>query len=134
VVSAGNDGTVRVWTWATHAKPVVLRGHQGAVLSVAFSPDGHRVVSTGNDSTLRVWTWAAPGEPVVLYRHPIPFAGTSAEFSSDGQRVVSGGQDWTVRVERCESCAPIQQILRLARSRVTRDLTAEERTEFVPKR
>ncbi|MEM1372195.1 MAG: WD40 repeat domain-containing protein, partial [Pseudomonadota bacterium] len=35
-----------------------LRGHTGAVLDVAVSPDGKMAVSTGADETLRVWSTA----------------------------------------------------------------------------
>ena len=55
VVSAGADGTVRVWKWPVGGEPVVLRGHQGVVFKAAFSPDGQRVVSSGADGPVRVW-------------------------------------------------------------------------------
>ena len=32
-----------------------LRGHSGAVHSVAFSPDGTRVVSGSEDETAKIW-------------------------------------------------------------------------------
>ena len=44
VVSAGDDGTVKVWEWAGGAAPPVLH-HGGKVESAAFSPDGTRVPS-----------------------------------------------------------------------------------------
>jgi WD40 repeat protein len=34
---------------------VELRGHQGLVISAAFSPDGRRVVTASTDNTARVW-------------------------------------------------------------------------------
>jgi eukaryotic-like serine/threonine-protein kinase len=35
--------------------PIRLRGHQKAVICLAFYPDGNRVVSGGEDGTVRVW-------------------------------------------------------------------------------
>jgi len=56
IVSAGGDGTVRVWD-AKSGKGIgePLRGHQGGVWSAAFSGDGSRIVSAGEDGTVRLW-------------------------------------------------------------------------------
>ncbi|MEB3317618.1 MAG: AAA family ATPase, partial [Cyanobacteriota bacterium] len=56
IVSAGDDGTLRVWD-AKSGKGIgePLRGHQGGVRSASYSGDGSRIVSAGADGTLRVW-------------------------------------------------------------------------------
>jgi WD40 repeat protein len=63
IVSAGADGTVRVWD-AKSGKGIgePLRGHQGLVPAAAFSVDGSRIVSAGDDGTVRVWdsSWTNP--------------------------------------------------------------------------
>jgi WD40 repeat protein len=55
IVSGGPDGTVRLWTLDGDAL-AVFKGHDGGVLSVAFSPDGMRIGSGGADGTVRLWT------------------------------------------------------------------------------
>ena len=46
----------------------VLEGHRGAVLSVAFSPDGRRVVTGSDDNTARVWGTPPVEELISLAR------------------------------------------------------------------
>jgi WD40 repeat protein/ABC-type Fe3+/spermidine/putrescine transport system ATPase subunit len=96
VLSAGQDGTVRIWDWTQGAEVAVLQGHQSGVNSTAFSSDGTRVVSAGDDGTVRVWDWARGAELSVL-RDGQRWVWTAA-FSPDGTRVVSAGEDGTVRV------------------------------------
>jgi len=76
---------------------MVLRGHEGAVRSLAVSPDGRRIVSGSSDGTLRLWD-AETGEALVD-----PMRGHQGEifsvaFSPDGNRIASGGSDHTLRV------------------------------------
>ena len=40
VVTASDDGTVRVWPAGEEGEPVVFEGHEGRVGSAAFDPDG----------------------------------------------------------------------------------------------
>ena len=105
IVSAGDDGTVRVWR-LTDGTPIgePLRGHDGAVNAVtaAALPDGTPViVSAGDDGTVRVWrlTDGTPiGEP--LRGHNDAVSAVTPAALPDGTAVIisAGGYDGTVRV------------------------------------
>ena len=106
IVSASQDGTVRVWRADGRGAPLVLRGHLSMIWSAAFSRDGQRIVSTGADRTVRVWNADGSGEPRILRGHEhIVY---TAAFSPDGRRVVSASQDKTARVWNADgSGAPL---------------------------
>jgi WD40 repeat protein len=74
---------------------VELRGHQGAVLHGAFSPDGARVITASDDRSARIWPTAG-GAPILLRGHE--GAVYSALFSPDGARVVTASWDRSARV------------------------------------
>jgi serine/threonine protein kinase len=73
-----------------------LVGHAGAVISVAFSPDGQRLASASQDQTVKIWDSATGKELFALKGH----AGLvrSVAFSPDGQRLASGSDDQTVKI------------------------------------
>ena len=77
-----------------------LRGHQGTVLSMAFSRDDTKVATACEDEKIRIWS--IPGWQLLRtlegHHGPVHWA----EFSPDGTQVVSGGEDRTVRVWSAE--------------------------------
>jgi WD40 repeat protein len=63
VLTAGVDMTARIYEAATGAELAVLRGHEGDVVSAAFSSNGW-IVTTSSDRSVRLWT--AFGTPQAL--------------------------------------------------------------------
>jgi WD40 repeat protein len=77
--------------------PVVLRGHEGTIQDMAFSPDGSHLATGDSSGALRLWNLAdLTVAPVVLRGH----AGSVFQvmYSSDGHHLASGGRDGVVRL------------------------------------
>ncbi|CAG7853840.1 Ribosome assembly protein 4 {ECO:0000303/PubMed:16221974} AltName: Full=Notchless protein homolog 1 {ECO:0000250/UniProtKB:Q9VPR4}; AltName: Full=Ribosome biogenesis factor RSA4 {ECO:0000303/PubMed:19737519} [Serendipita indica DSM 11827] len=77
--------------------PSRLRGHEGEVRAVGFSPDGSQIVSGSSDNTIRLWdaaTGQAVGEPLRGHEGVVNAVG----FSPDGSQIASGSYDNTIRL------------------------------------
>jgi len=98
LVSASDDGTLRIWDTATKSTVgAPLTGHRSAVSSVVISPDGKSIASASADSTVRLWhldTGAPIDQPLTGHMGPV----TSVAFSPDGKYLVSGSSDRTLRL------------------------------------
>src|SRR5436309_598609 len=55
LVTAGQDGTVRVWDADTGREVGFYAGHAERVSAVAYSPDGKTVASGGADPEIKIW-------------------------------------------------------------------------------
>jgi WD40 repeat protein len=94
LATAGDDGTARLWDSA--GKPLAeLKGHQGRVYRVVFSPDGTRLATSGEDNTARLWD-SAGNQLAELKGHQ----GTvwRVVFSPDGTKLATSEEDGTARV------------------------------------
>ena len=89
------NGEVKLWDVATKQNIATLEGHESAVISVSFSPDGTLLVSS---SLGRIKLW-----DVVTRENIATFEGHtdaiwSVAFSPDGTLLASGSDDGTVKL------------------------------------
>jgi eukaryotic-like serine/threonine-protein kinase len=80
----------------SHFQPRTLRGHEGEVYRVEFSPDGRTLASCGQDGSVRLWNAATGQLTRILRGHDGDV--NSVAFSPDGRSLATGGDDGTVRL------------------------------------
>ena len=129
VLTVSSDQMARLWDVATGRTVRELKGHTGLVTSGAFSVDGKWVVTASWDSTARVWDAATGLTVQELKGHTANVE--SAVFSPDGRRVLTASQDQTARIFDCEELGDLESLLALAKRRVQRQLSAEERNLYL---
>jgi WD40 repeat protein len=127
LVTGGSDGSAHMWQIASSTEKYIIRGHTATVMQAQFSRDGTWLVTAAEDGTARVW-YADSGRPLMTLRNP-NWLVSSATFSSDNRLVLTANGQ-SALLFRCEVCRPVDELVELARSRVTRQLTPEEVEHF----
>jgi WD40 repeat protein len=112
LLTAGGDGTARLWDAATGAALRRFEGHGGWVCFAAFAADGKRVAGVGYGSgagnAVHVWE-TATGR--LLHRLEGHNGGArSAAFSPDGKVLASGGFDHVIRLWDLATGKPLRSL------------------------
>jgi WD40 repeat protein len=85
IASAANQ-VIQVWSLDAWEEIALLRGHEGDVKQMAFSPDGTRLVTGATDGTARIWDISSGAQLAVLKN----YAGRSIGISPDGRLLAAG--------------------------------------------
>jgi WD40 repeat protein len=95
-LSAGADGTARLWDVRTGQERVLPLRHAGPVVKAIFSPDGARALTAGGDGVAKLWDARTGALVRALPGHTGGV--TSVAISPDGARMASAGADGVVRL------------------------------------
>ncbi len=77
-------------------EPMVFRGHEHSIDTIAWSHDGRRIASGARDNTVRVWNADGSGIPVVLTGPKKRVF--SVDWSPDDQYIIAASSDGSVRI------------------------------------
>ena len=124
IVTAGFDGTARVWDVTTRNEILTLSGHTLSVLDAVFNPDDTYIATVSGDKTAKVWD-AITGQELWTFHAPDGLTGVS--FSPDGSQLAVASRDGTDRIYLLK----IEDLIALAKSRLTRTLTLEECQQYL---
>ncbi|MFZ2614840.1 MAG: WD40 repeat domain-containing protein [Anaerolineae bacterium] len=131
VLTTSQDQTAALWDAASGLRLFRLAGHQAPVTAAAFSPDGRFAITGGDtgDPTVRLWDLRTGQILMTFWGHAAGVRGLS--FSADGRHFASAGADGAAQVYDCNVCGSLDDLLALAPSHVTRELTVEERQKYL---
>jgi WD40 repeat protein len=127
LATASSDGTAKVWDASSGQALLTLSGHTNSINNVIFSPDGTRLATAGRDKTTRLWNASTGEELLTLFGYTDGVRDVAFSLPDGGTRLASASEDGTVRVYVLD----IEDLLRLARTRITRSLTSEECQEYL---
>jgi basic membrane protein A len=124
IATSSSDGTAKVWNSLTGKEEFTLRSHTGVVTSIAYSPDGKQIATASDDGTAKLWDTSTGEELLTFFGDGSGL--NEVLFSPDGKLLATGGNSG-VRVYLLQ----VNDLIALAKTRVTRSLTAEECQKYL---
>ncbi|MCU0534530.1 MAG: caspase family protein [Hydrococcus sp. Prado102] len=94
LVSAGEDGTVRLWNLQGR-QLAAWNANQVAIANVSFSPNGQILATVGDNGTVRLWN--LQGQSLAQWQGHRGRV-KSVSFSPNGQLLATAGNDATIRL------------------------------------
>ncbi|HAV77027.1 MAG TPA: hypothetical protein DCX53_06710 [Anaerolineae bacterium] len=127
IATGSGDGTIILSDAKTGSQTMTLIGHSSGVFSVAFSPDGKLLATGSGDNTAKIWDVESGQEILTLPGSQGGVIGVAFSLSDNGAHLAVSSGDGIVRIFLFQ----IDELLTLARSRITRSLTTAECQKYL---
>lgn len=123
--TGSGDGTAILWDAATGLQVLILIGHSSGIQSVVFSPDGKYLATGSEDDTAKLWDVETGVEILTLPGNGVGVSGVAFNPSDGGTKIaVASGMTRLFLLN-------IEDLLKLAHSRVTRSFTPAECRKYL---
>jgi WD40 repeat protein len=96
IVSASQDGTVKIWNSINGDEITTLKGNIGGITVCAISSTGKYIICGSDNSLLKIWDEEAGKELFILKGHQGRI--TSCAFSYNEKYIISGSSDHTLKI------------------------------------
>jgi WD40 repeat protein len=96
LATLGGNNTALIWDAGYEEPVIVLQGHDGAINSVDWSPDGSMLVTASMDGSARIWDAHTGQESLLFGRHDGRVS--QALWSPKSDLIASAGEHGTVRL------------------------------------
>jgi len=127
IATASSDATAKIWDASTGKELLTLKGHSAELRPVAFSPDEKFLATGSEDNTAKIWNVATGQEILTLPGSQGGVYGIAFSPLDGGAHIAVASNDGVVRVFLLQ----IDELIALAKSRVTRSLTSEECKKYL---
>jgi WD40 repeat protein/class 3 adenylate cyclase len=126
LLTASSDGTAKLWALPSGRHLLTINAQSGAIWDATFNPSGTQIATGADDTTAKLWNAHTGKELLTLTG--ATFALRRVAFSPNGSRLATASADGNVRVY----ILPLDQLLQVARSRLTRTWTPAECRQYLP--
>ncbi len=109
LVSAGANGTIKIWNTETGEVQRTLSGHTNVIYKAIFSPDEKLLASSSRDATVRIWNVAAGRELRKLTGHRCSIK--MVAFSPDGKTLASVSNDAALKLWDVETGRELKSLI-----------------------
>jgi WD40 repeat protein len=122
---SGLNITVTIYDIQSGKVTNTISGYKSAVMGMDLSQDGTLLATSHADGTVKEWNLLTGQELLALSGNSSPVP--SVVFNPDSKYLITSGFDGTTRVFVLD----LDELIRLAQSRVTRTLTEQECRQYL---